>query len=224
MIILTFISFSILLTSYAAEISKFSFPPSNATKFPRLRPVNTFPTLQEFTFCSRVRPVSADKNRYFTILSYATARSNSEIVINVKFDVSKSTTAHIYLKTSDEELSCDGFNDMGMWNSICISWFGPNGRIQAVINSKFCSINLAADKYIEEGGAFIIGQKQDVMDSEFDLNQSWEGDIADIHLWNEAFDVLNTIKDDRYYGIGRAGNVVSLEYRSFIIFDGVIIS
>ncbi|XP_067139799.1 C-reactive protein 1.4-like [Centruroides vittatus] len=224
MMILIFISFSILLSSYAAEFSKFSFPPSNATKFPRLRPVDTFPSLREFTFCSRVRPVSADKNRHFTILSYATARSNSEIVINVKFGVSKVTTVHIYLKTSDKELPCSGFKDMGIWNSICISWFGPNGRIQARINDEFCSINLAADEYTEAGGAFIIGQKQDVMDSEFDLNQSWEGDIADIHLWNEAFNLVNPIKDDRYYGMGRAGNVISLKYGSFIVFDGVIIS
>ncbi|XP_023239139.1 C-reactive protein 1.4-like [Centruroides sculpturatus] len=212
------ISFILSISCCVATFTKFYFPPSSENKFPRLRLTNTLPTLQEFSFCSRVRPLSL-KNDLATIISYASSRSDNELIIGISNNSGK-FGLRVYLGAFSKTFSFL-VNKLGKWNYICVSWFGIDGTIQVFTNGAVQESSIAAGSHIKGGGNFIVGQEQDAIDLKFDYNQSWIGDVADLHLWNEAFDLGQVKTDDKCGGLKQVGNVISLEDASFSAFDGV---
>lgn len=222
------ISFSLvlLIDHSVATYTKVYFPPSNQTQLPRLRMASSLPTMQEFTFCTRVKPYTLEKE-LTTLISYATSRSDNEIVIGIaKSDVYIQIDFHI--GPLRHQFECRRTpRRTGRWYQICATWFAPTGTAEVHVNGDNCinqSSVLSSDRYIQGGGVFIIGQEQDAVDAKFDHNQSLVGIVADLHLWDEILSFPQIQKARECNGLNMTGNVLSLEDSAMSAFDGVVLS
>lgn len=109
------------------------------------------------------------------------------------------------------------------WNSICWSWDSSNGLTVLWVNGKRSTRNILQPKATLTGTpSIILGQDQDSYGGGFDQNQSFVGDITDVHLWNSVIAPCEI----RSYMEGNAfspGNVLSWKSLQYSITDTVYV-
>ncbi|XP_023209820.1 C-reactive protein 1.4-like [Centruroides sculpturatus] len=203
---------------------KIHIPTSNYEgHYPRLRLDQRFPSLNEFTICSWIKPHSIQRE-FFTFFSYATLRYDNEFAVclsnkdgNVKVGVN---IAKSYI-----EMQCPNTEwTVGEWYHLCVSWFNANGHLQVYTNGYRCHNNtnnntIARGAFIPKGGVFIVGQDQDALDGGYDADQAWFGDIADINMWDEVLTERQIKEAGKCEGKRKKGNVISGLISSMTAFD-----
>lgn len=147
--------------------------------------------MDQCTLCTWINPYSFQRE-YSTFFTYATSRSNNEYA----GCFSKRTgaiTVGIDIGRQFMEFDCPHIKwQAGQWYHICNTWFGSTGHIRLYVNGKRCFNNsndisiLSPGDQIQSSGVFVMGQDQDDLDSKYDAEQAFHGDMVDLNLWNEV--------------------------------------
>lgn len=205
---------------------KSHFPASNSSHFPRLRMVDTLPSLQQFTLCSWVKFYSND-NKLLTLISYATVNSENQILITLS-KYQSNRKVNIYMGETHSKFKCSLEWIIGKWYHLCATWFSPNSTAKIYQNGNVCeyikSVKPLDKTIIPSGGILIVGQDQDGMDEKFDASQAWHGDIADLQIWDEELDYDQIREAGKCNGKRRAGNVFSWMKTRMVAIDNVVFS
>ncbi|XP_067136288.1 C-reactive protein 3.3-like [Centruroides vittatus] len=207
-------------------IVKAYLSPSNSSNFPRIKAENPFPSLWQFTVCSWLKPYSLD-NEHLSIISYATSSFDNEMLIYLKrSDPDYEVKLHIGVPYA--EFKCALPWKPGQWHHLCATWFAPMKTVHVYQNGQECKLmrlrSYFINKEIPSGGTLVIGQDQDALDSKYKVDQSWHGDIADVHIWDEQLS-LDQIQDaGSCEGSMIEGNIFAWMKTPMTVKDNVVLS
>lgn len=193
----------------------FIFPQQSKTAHVKLAaPQKTYSAI---TVCHRS---FTDLKRDHALFSMSTPTNANEFLIFYKFS-SNEMQPH----TKTESVSYGGLDyKPNTWHSICTTWDGASGLVQLWFNGR-----PMAKKYsILQAGrstgttSIILGQEQDNHGGGFDINQSFVGMIADVHMWDY---VLSTCEIQKYSAERSftPGNVLNWAALDFQIRERVLI-
>lgn len=189
------------------------FPTKTATSFVKLNAAN-FSDLTAFTVCLRA---ASEENRNYALFSYATSRSNNELLIWQKANAQ----LDLYLGSVITGFSLPKMN---AWlRHICVSWESQNGEITVWFNGGR-SLGKVSSKggVVKNGGQFFLGQEQDSVGGTFDIEQSFVGEITNVNMWDRVLK-SNEIEliSQGCYNIG--GNLIDWGSTTFTQGGNVII-
>ncbi|XP_023209828.1 C-reactive protein 1.4-like [Centruroides sculpturatus] len=204
----------VLLSLVLVENSqlKIHIPRSSSGIYPRLRLNQQFPSLNEFTICSWIKPHSIQRE-FSTIFSYATTRFNNEFAVSLS-NKNGSVKVGVNIAKSYMEMQCPNTEwTVGEWYHLCVSWFNTNGHLQVYTNGYRCHNNtnnntIARGTIIFGGGVFVVGQDQDDLDGKYEADQAWIGDIADVNMWDEVLTERQMIQAGKCEGKRKKGNII----------------
>jgi len=127
---------------------------------------------------------------YLTLISYATASNQNELVLEIQGN--GSATLHV----AGFSISSTAFNYLNLWDgakhTIGFTWDGSNGNwaIYAdgvVVDSNTISaIQLASGETIEGGGILLFGQEQDSLEGDFSTTQEFFGTLYNARLFDDV--------------------------------------
>ncbi|XP_075463657.1 C-reactive protein-like [Ascaphus truei] len=111
--------------------------------------------------------------------------------------------------------------DTAEWRSTCVSWDSSTGVVQLWINGKpYPRKVLHKGHKINAKPIIVIGQEQDSYGGNFAADQSFMGEITDVHMWDKVLTQQN-IADVLYKNIG--GNVINWRSLKYEVEGHVII-
>ncbi|XP_067139352.1 C-reactive protein 1.4-like [Centruroides vittatus] len=176
--------------------------------------------------CSWLKPYSFN-NRELSIISYATSSNNDEIFIHLK----RSDSGYIVLSHVGgpyADLKCPLPWEPGQWHHFCATWSASMKSVHVYQNGQKCELIKTywdfTNKEVPSGGTLVIGQDQDALDSEYDESQSWHGDIADVHIWDEELSLEQIQDAGSCEGSMIEGNVFAWMKTPMTIKDNVVLS
>ncbi|KAM4616557.1 C-reactive protein-like [Polymixia lowei] len=109
------------------------------------------------------------------------------------------------------------------WNSLCWTWDSKTGLTQLWLNGKRSSQKLILSEALVTGTpSTMLGQEQDTYGGGFDRQQSFEGDVTDVHFW----DYVTSPCEIRSYMKGMSfvpGNVLSWKALQYDIVGTVFV-
>ncbi|XP_023243447.1 C-reactive protein 1.4-like [Centruroides sculpturatus] len=205
---------------------KAHFTPSDGSSFPRIRMAELLTNLEELTFCSWIKPYFlSDLN---CLLSYATVSNDNQLIISL-ITKENNTKIEVNYAGSILQVPCSHITwKNGEWYHLCLNLFCVNGAIAFYVNGIHCAECKShadfAKKLIPSGGQLVIGQEQDGVDSKYDPNQGWYGDIADVHIWNERLTHKQIQEAGRCNGGRKEGNVFAWMKTKIFATDNVLFS
>ncbi|XP_040921155.1 C-reactive protein-like [Toxotes jaculatrix] len=119
-------------------------------------------------------------NRMQGLFSLATVDHQNALMLNKdnagSYKVHTGSESYVYLKLPTNQLD---------WNSVCWTWDSGTGLTQLWLNGLRTSQKLVGKNYPVKGElSIIIGQEQDEFKGGFKTDDSFEGDICDLHMWD----------------------------------------
>ncbi|XP_025066930.1 serum amyloid P-component-like isoform X1 [Alligator sinensis] len=156
--------------------------------FPKASPTAYIPlgtknkqSLQSFTVCLRY---FSDLTRDYSLFSYASRTSDNEILLFRSFpDVYKiyiGGTAVTFRVPEKEKKWPE-------WVHICTSWESATGIVQLWVDGKpLPRKGLQKGYSVKAEAVILLGQDQDSYGAGFDENQSFVGEITDVHMWDHV--------------------------------------
>ncbi|XP_023210350.1 C-reactive protein 1.4-like isoform X1 [Centruroides sculpturatus] len=202
------------------------FSPSNSSYFPRIKAENFFPSIWEFTACSWLKPYILD-NVELSIISYATSRHDNEILIYLERNGSN-YEVKFHIGVPYAQFKCALPWKPGQWRHLCATWFAPTKTIHLYQNGQECeylrTYSAFESKEVPSGGTLVIGQDQDAPDSEYQKHQSWHGDIAEVHIWDEQLSLEQIRDTGSCEGSMREGNLFAWMKTPMTVKDNVVLS
>ncbi|XP_026545516.1 C-reactive protein-like [Notechis scutatus] len=169
----------------------FIFPAASRNAFVRLN-VPLQEPLTSLSVCLRhhcplVRP--------YSLFSYATRSSDNDFLIFKD----KPDVYSISVGGSDVRFKIPR-QEIPRWEHICVSWDSKNGLINFWLNGVLLPrLGTKKGHKINHQASIILGQDQDTFGGGFDINQSFMGDMSDVHMWPQVLtteDVRLLMKDD----------------------------
>ncbi|XP_025028074.1 mucosal pentraxin-like [Python bivittatus] len=164
------------------EGKAFVFPSASNSAYVRLK-LDLQNSLESFTLCERFQ---TDLIRPFALFSYATESEDNEFLLHcdrpnifsifmkqgvITFDVSKKPVS----STGKEH--------------ICFSWESETGLATLWWNGKLLSRkSIMKDLVVHGNASIILGQEQDSFGGQFDVNQSFVGEIEDVYFWGRVLE------------------------------------
>ncbi|KAM5129901.1 C-reactive protein-like [Mantella aurantiaca] len=195
----------------------FTFPTQSVTSYVRLLPDKLGP-FKEATVCIRVKYSLALVTEY-CLFSLASSINDNEFTLffNKK-------TNDFFFSTNNKDksfkLKSDPFQE---WTSICVSWSSSTGNVIVWINEEKLNANdFQKGHVIAYDPIIIIGQDQEKYGGNFDAQQSFVGDIADVNMWDKVLstgDIMDYINGDYI-----EGNVINWKAFRYELFGDVTIS
>lgn len=197
--------------------------PSNLKRFPRLILDGTLPNMNELTICHWVNAHTI-KSKGIFIASYAHGQAADEILTGVGPVSSNRTKLILNIANQTFSTWSDKFK-VGKWHHLCFTWSSGDGQVNAYLDGESAGKgrNILPRGNVRSGGVLMFGQDQDVYNGKFDLEESWEGYIADVQIWDEA------LKHEQITSMARCqmkleGNVFAWMKTPVIAMEGVGLS
>ncbi|XP_048379946.1 mucosal pentraxin-like isoform X1 [Stegostoma tigrinum] len=135
-----------------------------------------FSQLSAFTLCLRA---ASEAKRGYSLFSYATASKDNELLL--WHNENSKLSLHL-----DNDLLDFEIPEMdAQLRHICVTWNSLTGLTTLWING-IRSLRKVGHKgaVVHGGGTIILGQEQDQEGSGFDSQQSFEGELADVNMWD----------------------------------------
>ncbi|XP_032901404.1 serum amyloid P-component-like isoform X5 [Amblyraja radiata] len=174
------------------------FPAKTANSFVRLHAPD-FPSLTAFTVCFRA---ASEETHPYSLFSYATSISDNELLI---WQESKT---ELWLEFHDQDTKFDLPEMNALLRHICVTWESQEGEITVWVNGRRSVRKFGGKGRVVKGpGAFILGQEQDSVGGGFDINQSFAGEISDVHMWDHVLQP-NDIKTVSQGCLRYGGNII----------------
>ncbi|CAI5684854.1 C-reactive protein [Oreochromis niloticus] len=109
------------------------------------------------------------------------------------------------------------------WNSVCWTWDSRTGLTQLWLNGLRTSQKLVGQNYLVRGDlSIIVGQEQDAYGGGFDRNDSFEGDITDLHMWDRVVSACD-LRSYMNQGSFSPGNLLNWNNLNFEVSGNVSI-
>ncbi|XP_075463655.1 C-reactive protein-like [Ascaphus truei] len=199
-LLLLFAGVSGILAQTDMRNNVFLFPGETANSYVRLQPENNGP-FDQLTVCLRAY---TDLTRSYSLFSLATPAKDNDFLlfpyphpIN-QLSVSVGNQDLYYNLTARDTLE---------WLSTCVSWDSSTGVVQLWINGKLYPRKVFQKGYkINANPIIVIGQEQDSYGGKFAADQSFLGEITDVHMWDKVL-TQQEITDVLYNNI--VGNVIN---------------
>lgn len=193
----------------------FVFPQQTKTAHVRLTPSKT--SFSSITVCHRS---FTDLKRDHGLFSMATQSNSNEFLIFYKL-----STNEIQPHVKTESVSYGGLEyKPNTWHSMCTTWDGASGLLQLWFNGqplakKYTTLQSSRSSSTP---VIILGQEQDNHGGGFDINQSFVGMIADVHMWDYVLSSCEIQKYTAETGF-TPGNVLNWAALDFQIRDRVLV-
>nr|P06206.3 RecName: Full=C-reactive protein 1.4; Flags: Precursor [Limulus polyphemus]AAA28268.1 C-reactive protein precursor [Limulus polyphemus] len=223
-----FLYLLLFLTSALEEgeiTSKVKFPPSSSPSFPRLVMVGTLPDLQEITLCYWFK-VNHLKST-LTIFSYNTAKNDNELLTSLE----KQGAFHMNVHGAPQlKVQCPNKIHIGKWHHVCHTWSSWEGEATIGVDGFHCKGNatgIAMGVTLSQGGLVVLGQEQDSVGGEYDAEQSLEGELSELNLWNTVLNheqIKHLSKCAHPSERHIHGNIIQWDKTQFQAYDGVVLS
>ncbi|XP_013773023.1 C-reactive protein 1.1-like [Limulus polyphemus] len=196
---------------------------------PRLTFIGTLPTVRELTLAYWVKfyQIEGYSNNVF---SYARSDDDNEIVTWMR---SEKGIVHIMLRVhtgsgNEAVVTCPGIVP-DLWQHITWTWSANSGAVSFYLNGKRCSNTttlVSKNKEVRPGGMVVLGADQDSVGGGFKVTETLQGELADLHLWDEVLDedqisILPSSSCTRQSDLESHGNLIDWSSSAFRAFDGV---
>ncbi|XP_038657825.1 serum amyloid P-component-like [Scyliorhinus canicula] len=153
------------------------FPAKTDKSYVQLQP-GMFPQLSAFTVCLRA---ASEESRNYVLFSYATSKEHNELLIWQNSDGKLS----LYLGNKIVTFSLPKIN--ALLRHICVTWEAREGVTTFWVNGDRTVRKVGKkDTTVRGGGSVILGQEQDSVGGRFDSEQSFVGEITDVHVWDRV--------------------------------------
>ncbi|XP_044530539.1 serum amyloid P-component [Gracilinanus agilis] len=151
------------------------FPKESSDAHVLLKPQEKKP-LTNLTVCLRAY---TDLTRTYSLFSYATKTKDNELLLY------KSKVEEYNFYIGNEKVSFRVFQDISSPVHVCVSWESTSGIAELWINGK-PQVRKGLKKGYSLGAEakIVLGQEQDSFGGNFDLQQSFIGEIGDIGMWD----------------------------------------
>ncbi|MGH0118848.1 UNVERIFIED_CONTAM: hypothetical protein FKN15_001195 [Acipenser sinensis] len=148
-----------------------------------------FPNMQSVTVCAYIQ-FDPSCLGVSTVFSYSIQSFINEFQLRANIVHGEPIQLALLVHGIHSPYSLAGDND-GLWHFVCVSWTRDDGRWAIYMDG---SVVGSGDKLfpsndIGQNGVFIIGQEQDTFGSSFKKEESFTGNITQLHVWNQ---VLNS--------------------------------
>ncbi|XP_063295393.1 C-reactive protein-like [Pelobates fuscus] len=198
--------FFIILTGAMArqdlEDKSLIFPRQDDYSYFTLKPEEPKP-MSSFTVCLR----SFSELIEYSLFSLATEKKDNALSIYPM------PGNMVYVYVDNEEVRFKVDEGLYEWKHICVSWTSETGVIQLWVDGKLYPRKVCKKGYsFPASTSIILGQDQDSFGGKFDKNQSFRGEISDVHMWDY---VLSPEKMQKVHLNEFSGNV--LNWRSLEI-------
>ncbi|XP_030577221.1 C-reactive protein-like [Archocentrus centrarchus] len=160
----------------------------------------------------------SQRNRMQGLFSLATRDHSNVLMLNKdaegSYKVHAGDDTYTFIKLPTNRMD---------WNSVCWTWDSQTGLTQLWLNGLRTSQKLVGRNYPVHGDlSIIIGQEQGAHGSGFDKNDSFEGDITALHMWDHvvsACDLRSYMNQDSF----SPGNLLSWNNLSFEVSGNIFI-
>ncbi|XP_076334182.1 C-reactive protein 1.1-like [Tachypleus tridentatus] len=220
---------------------KFEIYGSTATRFPRFMRENGINrNLTEFTLCMWIK-VSTSVSETEYPFSYATQRYHNELLTFVEESDDGHPFVGLFINdvTHKFAIACPTFT-LGDWHHVCYAWRSVDGFAFIIVDPDKdpCEVTMtdfAKGKMIQLGGTISLGQEQTTPGGGFTLDQSFDGEYTEIHMFSEVLDTEQILRTSKCLSseVDRCCNYEDQEIRGDIIdwmndgfvgYDGAVIS
>lgn len=155
------------------------FPGESDSAFVRLTPKRPL-NLQAFTLCMRVA-TELTGEREIILFAYRTQNYDE---LNVWREASGRLS--LYLGSSDGALFTLPPLSV-LPTHLCVTWDLSTGATAFWVNGRRSMLKIyRRGHHVRPDGAVLIGQDPDTYLGSFDINQSFVGEMTDIHMWNNV--------------------------------------
>ncbi|XP_073480391.1 C-reactive protein-like [Aquarana catesbeiana] len=152
----------------------FLFPAPSAMAHVILKP-EIKKSLQRLTICLRSY---TELTREYSLFSLAVSGADNAFLI-----FPKSSNVYTYILQEQSAFKTDP--ETLAWKHTCATWDSTTGVIQLWINGKLYPRKVSKKgSTIGAETSIVLGQDQDTFGGGFDINQSFVGEISDVHMWN----------------------------------------
>ncbi|XP_027013560.2 pentraxin fusion protein-like [Tachysurus fulvidraco] len=185
------------------------FPQETDTAYVQLtseKPLN----LQAFTLCMRVAS-ELTNDRDTILFAYRTSEADELNVWQEKKGFS------LYLRSSSEGVIFKLPLLSVVPIHLCVTWESRTGATAFWVNGRRTMLKIYRRGFsVSQDGAIILGQDPDSYLGKFDKNQSFMGEITDLHMWDSFLGAGQIKQLYEYQDLGVRGNVLdwnSLKYK-----------
>ncbi|KAM4013472.1 C-reactive protein-like isoform 2-T2 [Anomaloglossus baeobatrachus] len=191
----------------------FLFPRETWNSYVVLKPELKAP-LQKFSVCLRSY---TELSRSYSLFSLALSGSNQDnafLIFPQPPDFS-----YVFINQEEHKIKTDV--DVLDWKHTCVTWDSETGVIQLWINGKLFPRRVSHKGFsYKTEMRIILGQDQDSFGGDFDSNQSFMGEMSDVHMWDYVLtpDNIQKVVADDY-----PGNVINWKALNFEIHGNVLI-
>ncbi|KAI8520996.1 hypothetical protein Bbelb_007500 [Branchiostoma belcheri] len=183
------------LTTTRPGSGKITFPgPRGTEDYARMNTILS-DDLTSFTLCVHMRS-NMDSSDSISLVSYAVQQDNNELVLFLHGSL------QLVLQTGPGVDMADPPVWDGEWHTICTTWRSSDGAWQLYVDGVLTASGsgFRVGGRVRAGGTLIIGQEQDVVGGGFDANQSFIGDLSEVHLWDNVLSPAEIAADCSYHG------------------------
>ncbi|XP_076365947.1 C-reactive protein 1.4-like [Tachypleus tridentatus] len=164
------------------------FPSSSGSSFPYLQLEGSLPPLRHATLCTWAKTWNLNSTgRFIFSYCYPEKGGDNEFLVGLYKKSEITPELSIHVRGKNARAVCPKFT-VGHWHHLCYVWTGVDGRSEMFVDGQKCSDikgEVAPGLEIRTGGTAIIGQEQDSVGGGFSGEQAWNGEIADLQLWDE---------------------------------------
>ncbi|XP_055512082.1 C-reactive protein-like [Leucoraja erinacea] len=187
------------------------FPAKTANSFVRLHAPD-FSSLTAFTVCLRA---ASEETRNYGLFSYATDSNPNELLL---WQESKT---HLRVELGNQKITFSLPEMNALLRHICVTWESHEGEITVWVNGRRSVRKVGGKGQVVKGlGQFILGQEQDSVGGGFDINQSFVGEITDVHMWDHVLQ-HNDIKKVSQGCLRYGGNIIDWGSTHYT-FEGIV--
>ncbi|KAM4662741.1 C-reactive protein-like [Discoglossus pictus] len=192
----------------------FLFPKASATAHVILKPTLT-KSLDKLTVCLRSYSGFGRSHPLFSLAMQGQGKDNTFLI------VTNPPNLYVYVnqegnqfKTSPETID---------WKHICVTWDSDTGVIQLWVNGKLYPRLVSKKGFsINTPTSIILGQEQDSFGGGFDINESFVGEITDVHMWDYVLPP-NDIHNALFNNKNTNGNVISWRSLQYELKESVLV-
>ncbi|XP_069505726.1 serum amyloid P-component-like [Ambystoma mexicanum] len=193
----------------------FLFPSESIVNYVTLKQELNVP-LKSFTVCLRA---FTELTREYSLLSVSSPKTDNALLLLH----SKHPERPIDINVDGQAMSFRGKLKALERTHMCVAWDSSSGVTQLWLNGKpHIRKVMKRGATIQTPLKMILGQEQDSFGGSFDKNQSFEGEISDVHMWDHVLspaDIQQVFLNNKHLN----GNVISWRDLPFEINGEVLI-
>ncbi|KAM4690035.1 uncharacterized protein WCC33_017486 [Rhinophrynus dorsalis] len=189
------------ITCFDLGSKVFLFPKSTASAYVILKPMVSKP-LNKLTVCLRSYTELTREHSLFSLAMPGPGKDNTFLIFP-----RPPNFCSVYIGQEETRIKVDA--EVLDWKHTCVSWDSYTGVIQLWVNGKLYPRRVSKKGFtIAPQTSIVLGQEQDSFGGGFDVNQSFMGEISDVHMWNYSLtpdDIQKVVFNNKALN----GNVIS---------------